>query len=264
MSGHSKWASIKHKKGAADAKRGKVFTMHAKMIAIAAKSGGDPVMNPALRSAIDRAKMDNVPNNNIDRAIKKGTGEDKDAAIYEEITYDAMGPGGSAFMIDVITDNKNRALTKVKTAVNKNGGTFGSGVAWKFEKKAYLLVDARGNDPEEAELALIDCGADDLQPADGGGVGGAGGTAAGTAAGGKWELYAAPNALGNVRKAVEAAGFKVEKDELVWKAKDELKVSDADLAKKVLKLMDAIEEDEDVSQVFSDVDFDESVLAQLG
>jgi YebC/PmpR family DNA-binding regulatory protein len=248
MSGHSKWASIKHKKGAADAKRGKVFTMHAKLITIAAAGGGDPDMNPALRGAIDRAKADNVPNLNIDRAIKKGTGEDKDAANYEEITYEAMGPGGSAFMIDIITDNKNRSLTNVKTAVNKNGGTFGSSVAWKFDKKAYLLVDSAGKDPEEAELELIDCGADDLVDA----------------GEGKFELYADAGKCFEIKKAAEAAGFKVEKDELVWKGKDELKVDDAELAKKIVRLMEAIDEDEDVSQVSSDVDFDESVLASLG
>ena len=247
MSGHSKWASIKHKKGAADAKRGKIFTMHAKMIAIAAKSGGDPNMNPSLRAAIDRAKGDNVPNNNIERAIKKGSGADKDAAVYEEVTYEAMGPGGTAYMIDVVTDNKNRALTNVKTVVNKNGGTFGSSVAWKFVKKAFLLVGIGEKDAEEAELELIDCGADDLQDA----------------GDGKFELYAAVDKFFGVKKAVEAAGFKVEKDELVWKGKDEIKVTDAELAKKIVRLMEAIDEDEDVSQVSSDVDFDESVLLAI-
>lgn len=250
MSGHSKWHSIKHKKGAADAKRGKIFTMHAKLITIAAKAGGDPEMNPSLRAAIDRAKADNVPNNNIDRAIKKGTGEDKDAAIYEEITYEAMGPDGSAFMIDVITDNKNRSHTNVKTLVNKNGGTMGSSgsVGWKFDKKAFLLVDPAGKSADEAELELIDCGADDIQPAEEG----------------KFEVYTEVANFFDVKKAVEAAGFKVEKDELVWKAKEEMKVDDVALAKKIIKLMEAIDEDEDVSQVSSNVDFDESVLAEIG
>ena len=250
MSGHSKWSSIKHKKGAADAKRGKVFTMHAKLITIAAQSGADPEMNPALRSAIDRAKSANVPNANIDRAVKKGGGADKDAANYEEITYEAMGPGGTAFMIDVITDNKLRALTNVKTIVNKRGGNMGSSgsVAWKFEKKAMLVVDTAGTDPDEAELLLIDCGADDLQPGEGS----------------EFELYAAADKLATVRKAAEAAGFKVKKDELIWKAKDEVKVDDVALAKKIVTLVEAVEEDEDVSQVFSNVDFDDSVLAELG
>lgn len=247
MSGHSKWHSIKHKKGANDAKRGKIFTTHAKLITIAARNGGDPDLNPALRSAIDRAKADNVPNANIDRAIKKGTGEDKDAAIFEECTYEAMGPGGTSFMIDVITDNKNRAVTNVKTVVNKNGGTFGSSVAWKFDKKAYLLVDVEEGDMDEAELALIDCGAEDMERIEG-----------------KFEVYAAQDQLGVVRSAIEAAGYEVEKDELVWKAKDAMPVSEVDLAKKIIKLMDAIEEDEDVANVYSDADLDDSVLTQIG
>lgn len=250
MSGHSKWHSIKHKKGAADAKRGKIFTVHAKLIAIAARGGGDPDMNPTLRSAIDRAKTDNVPNANIDRAIKKGTGEDKDAAVYEEITYEAIGPDGSAFMIDVITDNKNRALTNVRILVTKNGGNLGSAgsVAWKFDKKAFLLVSAAGKNVEEAELELIDCGADDFE----------------LTGDGKFEVYAAPDQLSTVKKALGGVGFKVEKDELIWKAKENMKIANVDLAKKILKLMDAIDEDEDVSQVSSNVDFDESILAQLG
>lgn len=246
MSGHSKWHSIKHKKGAADAKRGKIFTMHAKLITIAARGGGDPEMNPALRGAIDRAKADNVPNNNIDRAIKKGTGEDKDGANYEEITYEAMGPEGSSFMIDVVTDNKNRALTNVRTAVTKNGGSLGS-VSWKFDKKAMLLVDIGEKDADEAELELIDCGADDMDRTDDS----------------KFELYTAADQLSEVKKAAEAAGFKVEKDELIWKAKDEMPVSDPAVAKKIIKLMEALDDDDDVNQVYSNVDFDDSVLAEL-
>ncbi len=247
MSGHSKWHSIKHKKGAADAKRGKIFTMHAKLITIAARNGGDPEMNPALRGAIDRAKADNVPNNNIDRAIKKGTGEDKDGANYEEITYEAMGPEGSSFMIDVITDNKNRSLTNVRTAVTKNGGSLGS-VAWKFENKAMMIVDVAGKDMDEAELELIDCGADDMARTDEG----------------KFELYTAADQLFEVKKAIEAAGFKIEKDDLIWKAKDEMRVSDPAVAKKIIRLMETLDDDDDVNQVYSNVDFDESVLAELG
>jgi YebC/PmpR family DNA-binding regulatory protein len=249
MSGHSKWASIKHKKGAADAKRGKVFTMHAKMIALAARGGGDPEMNPSLRSAIDRAKADNVPNANIDRAVKKGSGADKDAAAYEEITYEALGPDGSAFMIDCITDNKNRTLTNVRTGLTKSGGTMGSSgsVAWKFDKTAFLLVDIGGKDHDEAELALIDCGANDMEETDG-----------------KFELYTDPNQCNAVKTAVEALGYKVEKDELIWKAKEDMKITDLDLAKKIFRIMEKLDEDDDVSQVYSNVDFDDSVMAHLG
>ncbi len=250
MSGHSKWHNIREKKGAIDAKRGKVFTVHAKLIAIAARNGADPSMNPSLRTAIDRAKADNVPNLNIERAIKKGSGADKDSAHYEEITYEVLGPEGSAFMVDCITDNKNRTLTNLRVLLTKLGGNLGSAgsVAWKFEKKAYFLVDIKGASPDEAELTLIDCGADDLSSTEDG----------------KFELYAAPDQLGKVRSAVEIAGYKVEKDELVWKAKEDLHVTNLELAQKIVKLMERIEEDEDVNQVFSNVDIDESLLSELG
>jgi len=249
MSGHSKWNSIKHKKGAADAKRGKVFTVHAKMIAMAARNGGDPDMNPSLRTAIDRAKADNVPNNNIERAVKKGSGADKDAANYEELTYEAIGPGGTAFMIDVITDNKNRSLTNVRSILSKGGGNLGSAgsVGWKFDKKAFLLVDVVGKSAEDAELELMDSGADDILEADG-----------------KFEIYAAPERFNLVKQAVLDMGYKVEKDELIWQAKDEVKVTDLDLGKKLVSLMEKLDDDEDVSCVSSDADFDESVLAELG
>lgn len=246
MAGHSKWANIKHKKGAADAKRGKVFTMHAKLITIAAKAGGDPDMNPALRGAIDRAKADNVPNANIDRAIKKGTGEDKDAAVYMELTYEAMGPGGSSMMIDVVTDNKNRSLTNVRTILTKNGGNMGS-AAWKFDKAAYFLVDLDGKDPEEAELELIDCGADDMADA----------------GEGKFEVFSAPEDFGTVKAAITAAGYKVEKDDLIWKAKNEMPVSDAEVARKIMKLIDKLEDDEDVKSVYIDADIADDVLDSL-
>ena len=218
MSGHSKWHSIKHKKGAADAKRGKIFTTHAKLIAIAARAGGDPDMNPSLRSAIDRAKADNVPNANIDRAIKKGSGADKDAAQYEEITYEAMGPEGSAFMIDVITDNKNRSLTNVRTLATKRGGNLGSAgsVAWRFEKKAFLSVELGEKEADEAMLELMDSGADDLQEA----------------GESKMDIFAEPDQFGQVKSAIEAMGYKVVKGELIWKAKDEVKVDDPSLAQK--------------------------------
>jgi YebC/PmpR family DNA-binding regulatory protein len=250
MARHSHFANIKRWKDVVDAQRGKVFTVHARLIAVAAKNGGDPEMNPGLRSAIDHAKAANVPNANIERAIKKGTGEDKEGAVFEEITYEAVGPGGSAFLIDVITDNKNRALLNIRTILGKNGGNLGStgSLMWKFAKKAYLLVDEGGRDADETELALIDAGADDLAVTDEG----------------KFEVYAAPDQLGEVRKKVEAAGYKVEKDELVWQPKDGLMISDLETAQKIIKLNDALNEDEDIVRVTNDVDFDEALLPQLG
>ncbi len=249
MSGHSKWATIQHKKGIVDAKRGKIFTVHARMVALAARSGGDPVMNPSLRAAIDRAKADNVPNANIDRAIKKGTGEDKEGAALEEVCYEAFGPEGSTFMIDVITDNKNRTLSNVRSLLDKNGGNLGASgsVQWRFEKKGYLLVDSQGKAADEMELLLIDAGADDLK----------------AAGDGKYEVYTAPQKLFTVKKNVEDAGFKVEKDELTWAAKEEMKVTDLALAQKLVNLMEKLEEDDDVVRVSSNVDFDESLLAEL-
>ncbi len=250
MARHSHFANIKRWKDKVDAQRGKVFTVHARMIAVAAKNGGDPTMNPNLRTAIDRAKAANVPNANIERAIKKGTGEDKDGSVFEEITYEAIGPGGSSFLIDVITDNKNRALLNIRTILGKNGGNLGStgSVMWKFAKKAYLLVDTAGMAADEAELTLIDAGADDLAVTEEG----------------QFEVYAGSDQLGEVRKKVEAAGFKVLKDELIWQAKDNLLISDLDTAQKVLKMSDALEEDEDIVRVTNDVDFDEALLPQLG
>lgn len=250
MSGHSKWHSIKHKKAATDAKRGKIFTMHAKIIELAARSGGDPSMNPSLRAAILNAKADNVPNANIDRAVKKGTGEDKNGSQFEELTYEVMGPGGSAFMVDVLTDNRNRTLTNIRTLVQKNGGTLGASgsVAWKFEKVAYFLVKTAGRNPEEVELQLIDCGAEDLSPT----------------AEGDYELTAAPDRLGVIREALEKNGFSIEKAELTWQAKDELQVTDEGMAKSILKLADLLEDDEDVRSVTSNVDFSEDLLAHLG
>lgn len=249
MSGHSKWHTIRHKKGALDAKRGKIFTMHARMITVAAQSGGDPEMNPSLRVAIDRAKADNVPNANIDRAVKKGTGEDKDGSIIESLTYEVLGMNGSVFMVEVLTDNKNRSLTNLKIAVTKNGGTMGSSgsVAWKFEKKAYILVDTLNANDDEAELLLIDAGADDLLKTEEG----------------KWELYGQPDMLAEIRKNIEKLSYKIEKDELVWKAKEDLKITNIDEAKKIFKLMEKMEDEEDVRAIYSNVDFDEQLLAHL-
>ncbi|MFA5855600.1 MAG: YebC/PmpR family DNA-binding transcriptional regulator [Candidatus Gracilibacteria bacterium] len=249
MSGHSKWKTIKIKKGAADAKRGKIFTTHAKLIAIAAQAGGDPSMNASLKIAIERAKGDNVPNSNIERAIKKGTGEDKDAAAFEEITYEAMGPSGSAFLIDTITDNKNRTLSNVRSIVTKYGGSIGApgSVLWRFDKKAFLIVDPCGKSADEAELTLIDCGADDLKLCDG-----------------KYEVYAGAEKLATVKKAITDAGFRVEKDELIWQAKDEISVTDLGVAQKILNFMDAVDEDDDVVRVSNNVDISDELVAKLG
>lgn len=249
MARHSHFANIKRWKDKVDAVRGKVFTVHARLIAVAAKNGGDPAMNPGLRAAIDRAKAANVPNSNIERAIKKGTGEDKDGAIFEEVTYEAMGSGGSAFLIDTITDNKNRALLNLRTILSKNEGNLGSSgsVMWRFDKKAFLLVDTHGKTGDDTELNIIDSGADDFVYAEE-----------------KYEVYGAPDQLAEMKRKLSANGYSIEKDELVWQAKEELILSDLEVAKAVIKLTEALEADDDIVRVTSNVDFDEALLPHLG
>ncbi len=248
MSGHSKWHSIKHKKGAADAKRGKVFTQHAKLIALAAQQGGDPDMNPALRAAIDRAKMDNLPNANIERSIKKGTGELKDGSVIMELTYEGYGPGGTAIYVQVVTDNKNRAVANVRSIFTKNGGNLGENgcVAWMFKKKGVIVLNIEGLDMEEVEMAVIESGADDM-----------------SADGPTMEVYTDYKDLMDVKKALEAAGMKVESADISFIAKDTVKVEDPSTAKKVLKLMEALEDDEDVTNVSSNFDIPEEVMEEL-
>lgn len=235
MSGHSKWHSIKHKKAATDAKRGKIFTVHAKMIAMAARNGGDPMMNPSLRTAIDRAKADNVPNANIERAIKKGSGEDKDAAQYEELSYEAMGPGGSSLMIDVITDNRNRSLTNIRTLLMKNGGTLGSSgsASWKYDHLAEFQIPLSGQ-AEEMELALIEAGAEDLEQHEE-----------------TFLAYTSIENYGSFRKQALAQGLTIDKDAIVWKPKNLVTLSDDD-ANKLEKLLEKLDDDEDVSAVYTD------------
>ena len=249
MSGHSKWHSIKHKKGAADAKRGKVFTQHAKMIVLAAQQGGgDPEMNPSLRVAIDRAKMDNLPNINIDRAIKKGTGESKDGTIISEVAYEGYGPGGTAIYVQALTDNKNRTLANVRHAFTKNGGNLGATgcVAWMFQKKGLIVLNTEGLDLEEVEMAVIESGAEDMS-ADGATI----------------EVFTGYEDLMEVKKTLEKAGMKVESADIAFIPKDTVKVEDASTAKKILKVMDALEEDEDVSNVASNFDIPETILEEL-
>ncbi len=249
MSGHSKWHSIKHKKGAADAKRGKIFTKHAKLIAVAARSGSDPDMNPSLRSAIDNAKSDNVPNSNIDKAIKKGSGEDKDAAILEEAMYEGYGPEGTAMLIEVITDNKNRSLTSIKTIIQKAGGRMGEAgsVAWMFNRKGLITTKVGDKDKDEAELLAIDAGAEDLSIEDG-----------------EFEIITTDTNLMNVRSSLVEAGFEIDRAELSYLPKNTVNIADSAKAEKILKLMDALEDDDDVSRVHSNFDIPDEVMESLG
>jgi len=248
MSGHSKWHSIKHKKGAADAKRGKVFTQHAKLIALAAQSGGDPDMNPSLRAAIDRAKMDNLPNANIDRAIKKGTGELNDGTVLMELTYEGYGPGGVAIFVQTVTDNKNRTVANVRSLFTKSGGNLGENgsVAWMFERKGVITMNTAGKDADEIEMAAIEAGADDLEIGDE-----------------ITTIYTAFEDLADVKKALETAGFKIERAQPDFIAKDLMKIEDAGKAAKILKLVNALEDDDDVTGVSGNFDIPEAILEQL-
>ncbi len=249
MSGHSKWHSIKYKKGAADAKRGKIFTKHAKLITIATRDGGtDTDMNPSLRAAIVNAKADNVPNANIDKAIKKGAGADKDGASLVEATYEGYGPCGTALLVEAITDNKNRTVASVKIAFTKNGGNMGSSgtVAWKFEKKGVILAKTGGMDKDEAELMAIDAGAEDLSFEDG-----------------EFEILTDPTSLMKVKDSLEEAGFEIQKAEFDYRAINPIKIESVEDAKKIFKLIDAIEDDEDVSNVYGDFDISDELLEQM-
>jgi len=249
MSGHSKWHSIKHKKGALDAKRGKIFTKHAKLITIAARDGGgDPDMNPGLRSAIANAKADNVPNANIDKAVKKGSGEDKDAATLMEITYEGVGPAGTAFLVDVITDNKNRSVASVKTVFTKNGGNMGGAgsSAWMFDRKGIVLAKSEGKDEDEAQLEAIDAGADDI-----------------VLEGDVFEIKTDPSELMQVRDALEKSGFEISQASLAYVAKNQVLIDDLEDARKVIRLVEALEDDEDVSTVHSNFDITEGILEEL-
>lgn len=247
MSGHSKWSTIKHKKGAADAKRGKIFTKHAKLIEIAAREGGgsDTSMNAALKTAVDNAKAENVPNANIERAIKKGSGELKGDATVE-VTYECYAPGGAACIIECLTDNKNRTLANVKSTIEKRGGKWAESgsVMYMFGRKGVVLAEGEVND--DLELTLIDAGAEDIDAADG--------NIAVTTDGGSWP---------KVRDALKEAGCEVKESGLKYVAQQDVAVSDAEAAKKLMDFIEALEEDEDVSEVHTNADISDEIAASL-
>ncbi len=245
MSGHSKWHSIKHKKGAIDAKRGKIFTKHAKLIQLAARHGGDPEMNPSLRLAIDNAKADNTPNLNIERSIKKGTGEDKDAAQLVEVVYEGYGPAGVALFIQCITDNKNRTVSSIRSTLTKNGGSLGEAgcVAWMFEPKGLITVISGSGDPDEMELTLIDAGASDLERD-----------------GEVFHVYTNASELAIVAKKIREANLVIDSQELTFVPKTTVKIEDKSTADKIMKLMDLLDEDDDITNVSANFDIDENMF----
>ena len=248
MSGHSKWSSIKHKKGAADAKRGKLFSKLSRAIIVAAKEGGpDPAGNLALQNAIEKARSYSMPKDNIERAIARGSGQDSDAGAFETIVYEGYGAGGIAVMVEALTDNRNRTASEVRHLFAKNDGNLGEtgGVAWLFERRGVVLVDGSA-DEDELMLAAAEGGADDIERD-----------------GSSWQITSAPEQLTGVRSAVEAAGFTVDSAELTMIPKTTIEVDDESQAKKILRLIDALEDNDDVQEVYANFDIPERVLEEV-
>jgi YebC/PmpR family DNA-binding regulatory protein len=246
MSGHSKWSSIKHKKGAADKKRGQLFSKLSRAIIVAAREGGgDPSGNLALQNAIEKAKSYSMPKDNIERAIARGSGADADANAYETVVYEGYGAGGVAILVEALTDNRNRTASDVRAAFSKHDGSLGGSgaVAWQFERRGVVLVGADGVDEDELMLAAAEGGAEDVE-----------------LDGDTFQITAAPEDLTAVREGVEAAGFTVESAELTMIPKSTVAVEDENTAKKILRLMDALEENDDVQEVYSNFDIPERVL----
>ena len=246
MSGHSKWSSIKHKKGAADKKRGVLFSKLSRALIVAAREGGpDPSGNLALQNAIEKARSYSMPKDNIERAIARGSGADADANAYEMVVYEGYGAGGVAILVEALTDNRNRTASDVRAAFGKHDGNLGASgaVAWQFERRGIVLVDTEGTDEDELTLAAAEGGADDV-----------------ALDGTTFQITAAPEALSDVREAVEAAGFTVENAELTMVPKTTLEIEDEGTAKKILRLIDALEENDDVQDVYSNFDIPERVL----
>jgi YebC/PmpR family DNA-binding regulatory protein len=246
LSGHSKWSSIKHKKGAADAKRGKLFSKLARSIIVAAKEGGgDPANNLALQNAIEKAKSYSMPKDNIERAIAKGSGDGADSNAFEAIVYEGYGPEGVAVIAEALTDNKNRTASDVRHTFAKFGGNLGTSgaVAWQFERRGVVLVSASGVDEDELFLAAADGGAEDLEQD-----------------GDTFQVTSAPEALAAVREAITAAGFAIESAELAMLPKTTVAIDDEGKARQLMRLIDALEDNDDVQEVYANFDIPEQVL----
>jgi YebC/PmpR family DNA-binding regulatory protein len=245
MSGHSKWHSIKHKKGALDAKRGKLFTKFIKEITVAARTGGgDPDANARLRKAILDAKNGNMPNDTIDRAIRRGTGEE-DGVNYEEITYEGYGPGGVALLIQSMTDNRNRTVAEIRHLFSKNGGNLGESgsVGWMFDKKGYIVVSKSDKSEEELFDLVIEAGADDLRDDED-----------------NFEIITSPEAFEGVQAAVKSAGIEPQVAEVEFVPQNYIRLEGAD-ARQMLKLMEALEDHDDVQKVSANFDISEADMA---
>lgn len=244
MSGHSKWSQIKRQKGAADVKRGQLFSKLTLPIILTAKNGGDPESNFSLKMAIERARSANMPKENIERAIKRGTGEAGGTQI-EEVQYEAIGPGGISIIIEAATDNKNRTAGSIKNVLTKFGGKLtGAGAAtYLFARMGKLIVETQGVDKEEIEMAVLESGAEDFEEvAD------------------EIAVYTLPRELEQVKKALESSGVKSREAVLSWEPKTTVKISDRGASQKILELMDALDDLEDVSAVYSNFDISEELI----
>jgi YebC/PmpR family DNA-binding regulatory protein len=244
MSGHSKWHTIKHKKGAADAKRGKIFTRIIKELTVAARSGGgDPDANPRLRTIIAEAKSVNMPADNIKRAIQRGTGE-LPGVSYEEVNYEGYGPGGAALIIEVLTDNKNRTVGEIRHLLGKHGGNLGeaNSVAWMFHKKGYVVVEKSQANEDTLMSAALDAGADDLRDD-----------------GDNWEVVSPPELFQQVVDAIKGLGIEPAAAEIAMLPQNYVKL-EGKTAQQMIRLMEVIEEHEDTKKVWSNADIEEKEI----
>ncbi len=248
MSGHSKWSTIKHKKAAQDAKRGKIFTKLIKEVTVAARlGGGDPAANPRLRAAIEAAKAANMPKNNIERAIKKGTGE-LEGVSYEEVTYEGYGPGGVAVLVETITDNRQRTVAEVRHIFAKRGGNLGEpgSVAWIFEKKGLIVVEKDKVDEDTLMAAALEAEAEDI-----------------TDAGSEWEIETSPEDLSSVKKTLEDKGIEILSAKVTMVPSNIVKVEDERKAQQLIALMNALEENDDVQNVYANFDIPDELLEKV-
>jgi YebC/PmpR family DNA-binding regulatory protein len=244
MSGHSKWATIKHKKAATDAKRGRIFTKLIREISIAARvGGGDPASNPRLRSAIAAAKAENMPNDNIERAIQRGTGQ-LEGEQYEEVNFEGYGPGGVGMLIQVVTANRNRVVSEIRHLMSRHGGNLAEAgaVGWMFHRKGQIIVPKELASEDQMLSLVLDAGAEDLRDDDS-----------------AWEVLAPPEAFDAVRDALTAAGITPSSAEVAWVPQNYIKLTGS-AAQQMLKLVEALEEQDDIQHVYANFDIDEKEL----
>ena len=244
MSGHSKWATIKHKKAATDARRGKVFTKVIRELTIAARVGGaDPVSNPRLRTAIAAAKNENMPNDNIERAIQRGTGQ-LEGETLDEITYEGYGPGGVGMLVQIVTSNKNRTASEIRHLFSKNGGNLAEAgaVGWMFHRKGDIVIPKEQADEDKLMGIVLDAGADDLRDD-----------------GSTWEVTTPPEAMEKVREALGAAGIKPASAEVAWLPQNYVKLAGAQ-AQQMLRMIESLEDHDDVQHVYANFDIDEKEI----